>query len=100
MGGPVQAGKGGLGRDVLIATADGYRADRTKLLSGFNSKRTRRNGHKLKQFDIWRAILHESDQTPEPVSRKLKGSPALEIFKTHLEKAMSNLVLIFNFTFF
>lgn len=47
-----------------------------------------------------RAILHESGQTLEPESRKLKGSPALEIFTTHLDKAMSNLGLIFNVTLF
>lgn len=46
--GAVQAGEGGLRRDLLIATADGYTADSTKLLSGVNSKRARRNEHKLK----------------------------------------------------
>lgn len=94
--GAAQARKGKLRRDVLTATADGYRADRTTLSSGVNSKGARRNGHKL----IWRAMLHESGQTQEPASRKLKGSPALEIFKTHLDKVMSNLALIFNFTLF
>lgn len=95
--GAVQAGEGGLRRDVLITTADGYTADRTRPLSGVNSKRARRNGHKLV---ICRAILHESGQALESVLRKLKGSPALEIFKIHLVKAMSNLVLIFNVTLF
>lgn len=46
--GAVQSGEGGLRRDVLNATADGFTADRAKLLSGVNSKRAGRNGHRLK----------------------------------------------------
>ena len=75
-----------------LSAAGGYREDRARLFSGGHSKRTRGNRHKLQQLDIWRVFLHESGQTLEPVPRKLMGSPALEIFKTHLDKATSNLV--------
>lgn len=83
-----------------LSTASGYREDRARLFSGVHSKRTRGNGHNLQQLDIWRTLLHKSGQTLEPVPRKLMGSPVLEIFKTQLDKAMSNLVLTLNLALF
>lgn len=73
----------------------GYRGDRARLFSGVHSKRTRGNvskrtmGTSLQQLEIWGTFLHESGQT---LPRKLMRSPALQIFKTHVDKAMSNLV--------
>lgn len=90
--GPFSLGREGSVRMYSLSTAGGYREDRARLFSGMHSKRTSGNGHKLQQLDIWRTLLQGSGQVLEPVSGKLMGSPALELFKTPLDKAMSNLV--------
>lgn len=95
----VRLGREGSEGMYSLSTAGDYK-DKARLFSGMPSKRMRGNGHRLQKSDMWRTLLRKSGQTLESLPTKVMGSPALEIRKTQLDKAMSNLVLTFNSAIF
>ena len=76
---------------------EGYGEARDSLFSKGHSKRTRSNGYKLQPRDCDQAegkniFLHEGGAALQQVPREAMGSLSMEISKTCLDKALSNLI--------